>query len=682
MNYLKIQLMPKIFTTCLYCGCGCGLYLDVRNDKIVGITPSKEHPVSKGRLCLKGFNLHEFIHSDKRLTKPLVKVKDKFKATTWEKALSLIAEKLLKIKKKHGPDSIACFSSAKCTNEENFLMQKFTRAVIGTNNIDHCARLCHSSTVAGLVMAFGSGAMTNSIDEIEDAGVILLTGSNPSEQHPLIATRIIDAVNKGAKLIIIDPRKLFLSNIAFINAQQRPGTDVAWVNGLMNVILEEKLEDGLFIEQRTEDFDKLKKIVKKYTPKKVEQITGIKADTIKKIARTYANAEKASILFAMGITQHTTGTDNVLSLANLAMLTGNVGKESTGVNPLRGQNNVQGACDLGALCNVFPGYQKTDDALVKAKFGKAWNTLMPSTPGLSIVETINAAYDKKIKALYVMGENPMLSDPDANHVKAALEKLDFLVVQDIFLSETAELADVILPACSFAEKNGTYTNTERRVQLVQKAVEPIGDCKADWQIICELATNMGYDMHYNNASEIMDEIARLTPIYAGINYRRLKGFGMQWPVPFNTHPGTKFLHKGKFARGLGQFHAVEFKEPNELTNKEYPFILTTGRLLEQWHTRTITARSPTLDREEPFGFVEINPNDAEKLEIRDGTRIKVSSRRGTIEPIARITEGVNEGVVFIPFHYNEAAANKLTNPALDPIAKIPEYKVCAVKIEK
>ncbi len=657
------------------------MYLDVESGKVVGVTPSRNHPVSKGRLCIKGFNIHEFIHDDRRLKKPLIRKKGKLREVSWNEALDYTAEKLVDIKKRHGPDSIACLSSAKCTNEENYLMQKFARAVIGTNNIDHCARLCHASTVAGLARAFGSGAMTNSIDEIEDADVILLTGSNTSEQHPLISTRIISAVKKGAKLIIIDPRRIPLSSIADLNLQQNPGTDVAWINSFMNVIISKGLNDTDFIKERTEGYAGLEKTIKNYTPKKTEKITGIKAQDIEKAAIIYGSAKKASIIYSMGITQHTSGTDNVLSLANLAMLTGNVGKESTGVNPLRGHQNVQGACDMGALFNVYPGYQKVEDDGVREKFGKAWGVDLPSKQGLTVVEIFNAAFNGDVKAVYVMGENPMLSDPDLDHVKDAIENLEFLVVQDIFMTETAELADVILPASSFAEKDGTFTNTERRIQLVKKAIDPIGESKPDWMIIPEISARMGYKMSYEHPSEIMAEIASLTPIYGGISYDRLIPWGLCWPCPNKDHTGTKYLHKGKFSRGLGKFHSVDYRNPDEMVDGDYPFILTTGRILEHFHTGTLTRKSLTLEREEPQGYVEINTLDAKRLGVCDGARIRVSSRRGEITPIARITDNIKENVVFIPFHYREAAANKLTNPALDPIAKIPEYKVCAVRIE-
>lgn len=672
--------MPKILTTCLYCGCGCNLYLDVKDGHIVGVTPSMSHPTSLGRLCIKGYNIHEFVNDEARLTKPLVRREGKLRETGWDEALDLVAKRLSETKREHGPDAIACLASAKCTNEENYLMQKFARTVVGTNNIDHCARLCHASTVSGLAMAFGSGAMTNSIDEIRDAGVILLTGSNTSEQHPLIASRIITAVNRGAKLIIVDPRRIPLADIAHMHLLQRPGTDVAWINCLMNVIIRKGLQDAEFISVRTENYEELRKAVKPFSPKKVEGITGISAKQLEEAAVLYAE-NTSSIIYSMGITQHTTGTDNVLSLANLAMLTGNVGKEATGVNPLRGHQNVQGSCDMGALYNVYPGYQKVDDPGVRKKFEEAWGVELPTAQGLTVVEMMNAAANGDLKALYVMGENPALSDPDTSHVEEALKKLDFLVVQDIFMNETAEYADVVLPAASFAEKDGTFTSTERRVQLVRKSIEPVGQSLPDWQIICELASRMGYRMRYGSPAEIMAEAASLTPIYGGILHSRLEDWGLCWPCPTIEHPGTRYLHRERFTRGKGRFHAVKFREPDELTDEKYPFILTTGRILEHFHTGTITRKTSTLEREEPECYVEINPLDAKGLGIRSGSAVRVTSRRGSITPIARVTDAIKEGVVFIPFHYREEAANKLTNPALDPVAKIPEYKVCAVKLE-
>ncbi|MFH1328707.1 MAG: formate dehydrogenase subunit alpha [Candidatus Bathyarchaeota archaeon] len=674
----------NVLTVCPYCGTGCQLYLEVFDGALVGVSPCKTDQVSQGKLCIKGWNAHEFVANEKRLLSPLVKKNGELKEATWEEALGLVAEKLKEVKKNNGPDAIAVLSSAKCTNEENYLLQKFTRAVIGTNNIDHCARLCHASTVAGLAKAFGSGAMTNSTPEFEDCGCIFIIGSNTVEQHPLIASRIVKAEENGAKLIVADPREISLTLLADIHLKHKPGTDVALLNSMMATILKEGLEDKKFIKERTEGFAELKATVEKYPPEETEQITGVPSEALIEAARTYAKAEKASIVYSMGITQHTTGVDQVLSIANLAMLCGNIGLPSTGVNPLRGQNNVQGACDMGALPNVFSGYQSVTDVSLREKFEKAWNTPLPDKIGLTLVEMTNAAAKGDIKMMYIMGENPMLSDPDINHVKEALEKLDFLVVQDIFLTETAELADVVLPGTSYAEKDGTFTATDRRVQLIRKVIEPLGDSKPDWMIICELAKKMGAQgFEYNSPSEIMNEIASLTPIYGGIQHPRLDEVGyLAWPCPSSDHPGTPYLHKDKFTRGKGKFTAVEFKGPAELPDKDYPFILTTGRIMFHWHTGTMTRKTPQLDKEVPTGYVEINSKDAERLGIKNGESIKVKTRRGEIQIPALVTKKILEGVMFIPFHFAECPANMLTNAALDPVAKIPELKVCAANVEK
>jgi len=450
----------------------------------------------------------------------------------------------------------------------------------------------------------------------------------------------------------------------------------------MNVIISERLEDKEFIAQRTEGYEELKKAVLKYTPEVVEKITGVPTENIRKAARIYATASTVSLIYSMGITQHITGTDNVLSTANIAMLTGNVGKKSTGVNPLRGQSNVQGACDLGALPNVYSGYQKVIDPQVQEKFSKAWGVDLSNKTGLTVVEILNAAYKRKIKGIFIMAENTAMSDPDLNHTREALRRVEFLVVSDIFMTETAELADVILPGVTIAEKDGTITNTERRVQLIRKAIEPVGDSKPEWQIICELAQKMGYNMKYNSPAEIMEEIASLTPIYGGMYYNRLEKAGLQWPCLGTNHPGTKYLHKDKFSHGKGKFSAVEFKEAAELPDEEYPFLFTTGRVLYHFHTGTVTRKSKGLNEIYPEALVEINPQDAEKLKIGNGEFVQVISRRGKIKAKAQITEKSGKGVVFMSFHFHEAAANLLTNAALDPVAKIPEYKVCAVKIKK
>ncbi|MFH1562934.1 MAG: formate dehydrogenase subunit alpha [Nitrospirota bacterium] len=708
--------LKKVTTTCPYCGCGCTFDLNVKDNEVVKVTSNENSPVNGIALCVKGRFGFDFINSPERLKTPLIKevgteaqiqkTEDRiqntesrtsnleprtpnpeprtpnpvFREATWDEALELIASRLNQIKVQHGADSIAGISSARCTNEENYLFQKFMRAVIGTNNIDHCARLCHASTVAGLAVSFGSGAMTNSIDEIKDADCILVTGSNTTECHPIIGLKIKQAVKNGAELIVVDPRRIELAEMADVHLRFRSGTDVAWLNGMANVIINEGLLDKKFIEERCEGFEEFKSVVMEYTPERVEEITGISADDLIKAARIYAQANKGSIIYSMGITQHTTGTDNVFSVANLAMLTGNVGRESTGVNPLRGQNNVQGACDVGALPPFLPGYQKVADPQIRAKFEQAWGVKLPETPGLTIIEMLNEA-GKKIKALYIMGENPMVSDPDLTHVEASLKALDFLVVQDIFLTETAKLADVVLPAASFAEKNGTFTNTERRVQLVRKAIEPVGISKPDCVIMAELAGKMGYQMRYNSAAAVMEEIAGLTPSYGGISYKRLEEEGgLQWPCPDVAHPGTKYLHKDKFTGGKGKFQPVQYRPPAEVPDAEYPFRLTTGRMLYHYHTGSMTRRSVGLDEICKEGYIEINPADAEFLGIKESDAVTVSSRRGKIEIKAKLTDIVARGLVFIPFHFAESAANILTNAALDPIAKIPELKVCAVNI--
>lgn len=688
--------MKKIKTTCVYCGTGCQLWLKVKDGKVVDTKPVKEPEFNPGhgKLCIKGWNVHEFIHSPDRLTDPLIRKDGKFEKATWKEAINLIASKFKKIMDENPGNHrvIGCLSSAKCTNEENYVMQKFSRAVLKSNCVDHCARLCHSSTVAGLVSAFGSGAMTNSIDEIEDAETIFVIGSNTTEQHPLIGREILIGLKKGSKLIVADPRTIPLSELTEENdgvtMKQRPGSDVALLNGMMNVIINENLHDNEFIEKNCENFDAFKEEIMKMTPEKASKITGVPEEKIIKSARIIGNAKTVSLIYSMGITQHTTGVDNVKSCANLQMLCGNMGKWATGVNPLRGQQNVQGACDLGALSNIFSGYQKVVELDKREKMAKEWCidvNEMDDKIGLTVVEMMNEAADGNLKAIYVMGENPMVSDPDINHVRKGL-KNTFLIVQDIFMTPTAEIADIVLPAASFAESDGTFTSTERRIQLIRKAIEPIGNSKPDWEIVGLIAKAMGYDgLTYSHPKDIMNEINRTTPIYGGITWDRLladpKGF--QWPCPTPDHPGTIFLHKdGKFSRGKGHFNAISFKEPAELPDDEYPLILSTGRVLWHFHTGTMSRRSPTLNDRFPEGYVEISKEYVEEMGILDGEKVKVKTRRGEIIISALITHRVDKNLIFIPFHFKEAAANVLTNPALDPIAKIPEYKVCAAKIEK
>ncbi len=524
--------------------------------------------------------------------------------------------------------------------------------------------------------------MTNSIEELSSADAIFIIGSNTSEQHPLIAMRIIEAVKKNnARLLIADPRKIPLTEFAEAYAPLTPGTNLAFINGMLNVIITEELIKEEFVNSRTEGFKEFKQSIIKYTPEAVSEITGVDADTIRTFARIYAKAQKGSIVYAMGITQHVTGTMNVSALANLAMLTGHIGRESTGVNPLRGQNNVQGACDMGALPNVLPGYQPLNDEKILEKFKSSWGEASNFGNGMTASQMMEEAAKGGIKSLYILGENPMVSDPDTQHVEEALSNLEFLVVQDIFMTETARFAHVILPATSYLEKDGTFTNTERRVQRVRKAIEPVGDSKADWEIICMLLKAFDCYAEYESPEEIMDEIRALIPSYAGITYNRIERVGLQWPCPDIMRPGTAFLHKDRFSRGLGRFSINEYRGPGEAVDEEFPLIMTTGRIQHHYHTGTMTRRSWALNREYPHGFIEINPFDAERFGVKSERKVKVTSRRGSLTTTAIITSKVKLGVVFMPFHFGEEAANKLTNRNFDPVSQIPELKVCAVKIE-
>ena len=538
--------------------------------------------------------------------------------------------------------------------------------------------------MAGLAAAFGSGAMTNTIACIEKADVILITGSNTTENHPVLSSFVKRAVTqKGAKLIVVDPRRIKITRYSDMWLRQNLGTDVAWINGMMHVIIQENLHAKAYVESRTVGFEEVKRVVEKFTPEFVEEISGIPARQIVEAARLYAGAERGSILYCMGITQHTTGTDNVKSLANLAMLCGNLGIEGGGVNPLRGQNNVQGACDFGGLPDVYSGYQKVIDPAARQKMEQAWGVdELPDQPGLKVTQMIPAAHDGKLKALYIIGENPLVSDPDLNHCEKSIDNLDFLVVQDIFLTETAEIADVVLPAACYAEKDGTFANTERRVQRVRKAVEPPGQAWDDWKIICEIANRMGYPMTYENSRQIMEEISRVTPSYAGITYDRIEYEGIHWPCPTAEHPGTPILHREQFTSGKGVFNGIEYIPPAESADDEYPMYLTTGRLLYQYHTGTMTMKTEGLNEIAPECFVEISSRDAGKYDMKDGSIVDIASRRGNIQAKIKISAKAVSGTVFIPFHFAAAAANRLTNAALDPISGIPEFKVCAVKLSR
>ena len=525
--------------------------------------------------------------------------------------------------------------------------------------------------------------MTNSINDIKYSKSSIIIGSNTTEAHPVIGYEIIrNVIKNGLKLIVIDPRDIPITKYAAIHLKQKPGTDIAVLMGLMNIIYRESLYDKEFIEEKTEDFDKLVDALGQYTPEKVAKISGVDPEGLVEAAKLFARSGPASIFYSMGITQHTCGTNNVMAVANLSMLTGNTGKPGGGVNPLRGQNNVQGACDMGALPNVYSGYQYVEDDDVRKKFEAGWGKSLPPVKGLAVTEMIDKAISGELKALYIMGENPMLSDPDQIHVAEALKKLEFIAVQDIFLTETAEFADIILPSTSFAEKDGTFTNTERRVQMVNKALDPPGQSKLDWEIICDISQAMGYPMKYSSVSEIMDEIASLTPIYGGINYRRLENGTLQWPCTDDGHPGTDILHSKNFSRGKGKFIPSDHSPPAEEPDGDYPFILTTGRILYHFHTRTMSGNVDALNEIAPMALAHINSEDADSLGVSDGDKVILKTRRGEITPTAKVDSKIKKGVVFVPFHYADAPANRLTNPARDPQAKIPEFKACAVSISK
>ncbi len=674
----RMKETRKVKTTCPYCGVGCQFNVVLKGDTVVRIDPIDTTP-NEGLLCVKGKFAFRYINHPDRLKTPLIKKDGIFVEASWQEAYEVIVNKINETKRAFGPSAFAGLASAKCTNEENYLFQKFIRAVIGTNNVDHCARLCHASTVAGLATTLGSGAMTNSIEEVKHHDVIFVIGSNTTETHPVIGNFMRQARKNGAKIIVAEPRRIDLADEAEVFVQIKPGTNVALLNGMMNVIYNEKLYDEDFIKTRTEGFDEMIEVIKQYPPERSAEICGCTKEGIIKAARIYAAGKKAGIYYAMGITQHSNGTNHVKSVANLAMMTGSVGKESTGINPLRGQNNVQGACDVGGLPDVYPGYQKVHIPEIHNKFEKAWGAKLSNKVGLSLPHIINGAYNNLIKFLFIMGENPIVSDPDITHVRESMDKIDFLVVQDIFMTETAEYADVVLPASTYAEKDGTFTNTERRVQRVRKAIDPIGDSKPDWVIIQELMTLLEYPQKFNHPSEIMDELASVAPIYSGIDFERINEIGLQWPVFGKDHPGTKFLHKDKFSRGLGLFTPVDYLGARELPDKAFPLTLTTGRVLYHFHTKTMTGKNNEINEIVPVNFIEINQFTADKYNLHDMQEVIVKSRRGETVAEVHITDKIGDLTVFMPFHFADGA-NMLTNTELDATCDIPELKVAACEI--
>jgi formate dehydrogenase alpha subunit len=676
--------LKKIRTTCTHCGGGCQIELWTKDNKIVKVYGVEDDStINKGHLCVKGRFGMDFVNSPNRLTTPLIKRNGKFEEASWDEALDLAASTFGDIKEKYGSEALGAVASSKTTTEECYLFQKFVRTCFGTNSVDFCVRFCHSPTGLSLSRAFGGGAMTNPLDVAEDTDVLIVTGLNLAETYPVGADRIKNLVkSKKLKLIFTGPRELEMSTYADIWLRPNIGSEVAWLNGLMNVIINEDLYDREFVEHRTEGFEELRKVVSKYTPEKVEAISGIPKQKIIDAARLYAKAEPGAIMFGMGITHHSHGTNNISSICNLALLTGNVGKPGSGVNPIAKQNNGHGAGDMGCVPNVFPGAEPVNHPDANKKFEKAWGVKLNTQPG----KTLSDMLIKKgsIKGLYVMGGNPMRSGPNLNNMKQVVDDMDFIVVQDIFMSQTAEFADVVLPASSFAEKDGIFINGARLVQRVRKAVEPIGDSRPDWRIICEMAKRMGYEMNYDHPGEILDEIASLTPPYGGISYERLEKGALQWPCPAKDHPGTPYLWKEKFntPSGKGIFFPAEYEKPMEIPDQDYPFFFTTGKSICHMHTGSYTQQSKVLSNLAPLDILEVNPVDAEKLDLKDGDMAKIISRRGEIKLPVKILDRVAPGTVFTTFHSVDVPINVLTNDVLDPLAKVPELKICAVKIER
>ncbi|MEM7116376.1 MAG: formate dehydrogenase subunit alpha [Chloroflexota bacterium] len=686
-------------TTCPYCGVGCQMNLKIKDEYIYAVEAPFDAAPNYGMLCVKGRFGTDYVKHPGRIKTPLIRMNREegrtanpvWREATWDEALDLVADELSRIAKEYGGDAVASYASAKATNEDNYIYQKVMRALIGTNNVDHCARLCHAGSVTGLQLSIGSSAMSNSIGEMENLEAFIVTGSNTTETHPVIANFLKRAVRKnGAKLIVVDPRRVEMTDHAELWLQQNPGTDVAVFQAMAHVVVKEELYDTDFIGQRTEGFSDYVESLEQYTPEWAQQVSGVPAEDIREAARIYAKAERASIYWGMGISQSTHGTDNTLSLVNLALMCGHVGKAGTGLNPLRGQNNVQGCSDSGGLPNVFTAYQKVDDPAVKGRFESYWGTELNPLPGLTATEMVTAAEAKSVRGMFVLGENPVMSEPNQKHTLHSLEQLDFLVCQDIFMNETGELADVILPATSFAEKNGTFTNSDRRIQRIRQAVAPVANSRADWDILCDLGRrieqrlgkNLTNGFDFDSAEAIWEEMRAVTPEFYGIDYARLeREGGVHWPCPSFDHPGTPFLFADSFPRGKGKFWEVEYGTESEQPDEDYPFNLSTGRVLYHWSGSTMTGRS-SLEQIYPEATCEVHPDDASALGIETGDWVAVSSRRGTIKLRALVTRRSPRNTIFIPFHFAEAAANLLTLDRVDGRAKIPDYKNTAVKIEK
>ncbi len=707
----EVKLDPRrvtadriVTTTCPYCGVGCNLELHVRDDFIFNVTSPFDSPVNHGNLCVKGRFGYDFIYHPKRITTPLIRrVKQEpgkrtqafdpaeWRAVSWDEALDTIADRLVEIYRRDGPEALAVYCCAKATNEDNYLLQKMFRALFRTNNVDHCTRLCHAGSVVALQNAVGSSAMSNTASQVIQNDVFIVTGSNTSENHPIISLQMKQAVEKyGAKMIVIDPRRIELVNFAEMWLPLKPGTNVPVFSAMAHVIVKEGLVNNEFVARRTEGYQEFVESLEKFTPEYAEEISGVPAEDIRKAARLFAKARNGAIYWGMGISQLSHGTASALALIHLAFLTGNIGRDGTGLNPLRGQNNVQGASDMGAMPFHYPGYMRVDNDDNAVKWEKAWNIEpggLSRKLGLTTTEILSHAHAGGVRALYIMGENPMMSEPNLNVTRQHMEQLEFLVAQDLFINESGAFADVFLPATPFAEKDGTFTNTDRRVQRVRAAIPPRGQARADWRILCDLAGRLEKRLgrphtarwDYRDPSEVFAEMAAVVPDFAGVTYERIDKVGLQYPVWDKSHRGTPTLFTESFPRGKGKFTPLDFVPVMEEADDEYPFILTTGRVLEHWHGGTMTRHS-ALNEAFPEARVEINPADAEMHGITNDMPVRVTSRRGEVVLRATVTEKTTVGVVFIPFHFAEAAANLLTNDALDPQAKIPEFKACAVQV--
>ena len=695
-------LMPKraasgvktVSTVCPYCGVGCGINITAEDGILTHVDDDPNNLSSKGLLCVKGRFGTAFVNHSDRLTTPLIRGPNGLQPASWDDALDLVAEKFAEHRGAFGS-----FSSAKATNEDNYMLQKFVRAVMDTNNIDHCTRLCHSPSVEAMLAQLGSGATSNSYSDYEASDCLFVVGADPSSNHPVAASRMRTAVDRGAALIVLNPKRIEMCDHTDLWLRQYPGTDVAVLNGMAKVILDEGLADEPFIADRTEGYDEWRAELDEYTPEHVEQMSGVAADLLIRAARTYAQPNPTAsgpggscLIWGMGVTQHTNGTANATALLNLALLTGQVGRVGNGVSPLRGQNNVQGAGDAGCVPDALPGYQRYTPEVLQ-KFNDIWQSDLPQTEGLRATDMVESMLSSDgVRCMYIVGENPLLTEPNLAHAREAIAKLDFLVVQDIFMHETAELADVVLPAASFAEKEGTFTNSERRVQRVRQVIPPVGQARADWEIVQDVArrtarqrgmTSIGFE--HGSAASVFDELASLTPIMAGLSHARLDAEGgIQWPCPSEDHPGTERLYDESFPRGLGKFIPVRQLPPSEeAPDERYPLILNTGRVLYHWHGGTITRRVEGLVDSWPELRVAIHPNDAARLEITNGDSVWVASRRGRLEGVSFVTDDVAEGSIFVPFvRLAESAVNWLTNNVYDEVARIPEYKVCAVAVER